>query len=133
MVEPSPFSSKNPPVELADADRSIVFRLAVPQLVRLIASRPTNAVRKIVRFTLRVPPEIHFSAIMSGTLGGGQEKTPAVTHQSHCRHRLLALCTKGGNQPARNPFRFAPHSAHERSCTTVCGQRFEVRGQGSGT
>src|SRR5579863_213038 len=114
MVEPSPFSSKNPPVELADADRSIVFRLAVPQLVRLIASRPTNAVRKIVRFTLRVPPEIHFSAIMSGPLGSGQEKTPLVTHQSHCRHRLLALCTKEGKADRVRPFQTASRKRARR-------------------
>jgi hypothetical protein len=59
-----------------------------PQLVRQTASKLKDAIQKIVRFTLRVPPEMQYSAIMSGGLGNGQEKTPVVTHQSHCQHRL---------------------------------------------
>src|SRR5271170_3981233 len=82
-----------------------VLRLSVdPQLVRQIASRLKNAMKRIGRFTLRVPPEMQYSAIMSGPLGWGKEKTPAVTHQSHCLHRLLALCTKGGMQQETSPF-----------------------------
>src|SRR5271154_631133 len=86
----------------------IVLRLFEdPQLVRQTASRLKNAMEQIVRFTLRVPPEMRYSAIMSGPLGNGQEKTPVVTHQSHCRHRLLALCTKGGIRKVRAHFQIA--------------------------
>src|SRR5208282_6516785 len=96
MVPPMPYRSVEGVVSW------IVLRLSVdPQLVRQTASRLKNAMKKIVRFTLRVPPEMQYSAIMSGPLGNGQEKTPVVTHQSHCQHRLLALCTKGGKASAR--------------------------------
>src|ERR1700678_3257322 len=99
MVPPMPCSS------VEGAVSWIVLRLSVdPQLARQNASTLKNAMKKIVRFTLRVPPEMQYSAIMSGALGNGQEKTPVVTHQSHCQHCLLALCTKGGMPEETSPF-----------------------------